>query len=247
MKKLLSILLAFVLVFSMVACTSGESAPDADVDVEEADEKDTAKDTEKDVEKNTEEEDRKAVEKTVISFMDAFVNLEFDKLADYCLDDAEIAKDLEGLDIAAAFESMMNELPAEFAPYSDDFEDMLDSLLKKIKADFSYEILEVEKENDEKYNVTVEYTMSDMESVDIENIIAGSITEDEVVNILMEMIDAGELSLTATEDEMLAAVMPIAVSRMVDAVESVEFEVLTDVLDFVVVKTDDGEWLIDAE
>lgn len=219
MKRFLSLALALMLVFSLVACSSDEET--------------TGKKG-----KN----DKDAVEETVTSFMDAYVNLEFDSLKDYVVDENSIPSEFADLNIDAAFNTMMAEMPAEMAPYSDDFKGFFDNIIGKMKEDLTYEIKEIEKlEDEDGYNVTVSVTIPEVDDFDFDSILG----EDELSTVLSDLLSSGKINENMTEQEMMDVMVDAILNYANNAISNVEFETSTDDMELAVVKADNGEWLIE--
>ena len=218
MKKLLSIVLALVLVLSVASCSlfGGE--------------KDSAA----------------SAEKTVESFMDALVDFDFKKLKNYVDDEDALPDEITNFDLEANLEKIIDDMPAELDDYSDDLRSIFNDLIDKIKKEISYEIKETTKDEDS-YIVTVEVTLPDMDSVNFENLLTDSMDESSLMNILNEMIESGKITENTTEQEMFDLLMPEVFKIMEDAIKDIEFETTTDEKEFVVVKSEDDKWVIDVE
>lgn len=218
MKKLLSIVLALVLVLSVASCSlfGGE--------------KDSAA----------------SAEKTVESFMDALVDFDFKKLKNYIDDEDALPDEIADFDLEANLEKIIDDMPAELDDYSDDLRSIFNDLIDKIKKEISYEIKETTKDEDS-YIVTVEVTLPDMDSVNFENLLTDSMDESSLMNILNEMIESGKITENTTEQEMFDLLMPEVFKIMEDAIKDIEFETTTDEKEFVVVKSEDDKWVIDVE
>ena len=231
MKKLLAILMAFVLAFSLVACSNA------------ADEETTAKEDSK----NAKEESTEVVE----AFMDAYLEFDADKMEDCVIDKDDLPESLKmNFDekVEEAWEETARELPPEMANYESDFENMFISVIERALDEVSYDIVETEKEDDDEYTVTVEVTLPDVESVDFDEILSSK--DDEASAVLeekaLEYMESGMITAYSTEEEIMDLLMPHAIEIIEEAFDEIEFEITTEEIEFAV-KLEDDEWLIDAK
>ena len=219
MKKFLALLLAVVCTMSMVACGG------------------TGKDT------------SAGAEKVVESFMDAFCDLDMDKVKDYVVDENDIPEEIANLDLSAGIKKIMEEMPSEAEAYASDFEKVFNDLIEKLKKSLSYKIKKTEKA-EEDYIVTVELTVPDpekMESIDMESLFAESLDETALNDMLMKMLAEGKISENSTEQEILDLIMPELIKIVKNVFDSIELETITKDVEIVVVQTEDGKWLVDAQ
>ena len=142
----------------------------------------------------------------------------------------------------------MDEFPSEFSAFSNDFEDMVNSMIDRIKKEISYEIKDVEEgEDGDKYIFTVEMTVPELDDANFEDIFAESLDETALTNMLMAKIEEGVITETSTEQEMLEVILPEMIQILNDILEDYEFETTTKDIEIVVAINDDDEWLIDAK
>lgn len=213
MKKILSLMLALVLVFSMTACGVGEK------------------------------ENEEAAKNVVESFLSAVSNLEMDKLKDYVVDEDEIPEEFAEMSI----DKVMSEMPEEMEPYSEDFKKLFGGLFDKVKDKIEYEIKDVTKEEDDKYAVSVELTMPKLDDVDIESVVEENISEEDLTAIAMRLFAEGRITVNSTQQEIMDVLMPDVINALEDVFDGIELETETEEKEFVVVKTEDDKWLIDAK
>ncbi len=216
MKKLLSLILALVLVFGVAACSLFG---------------------------NPEQEATETAE----SFMDCLVNLEFDELGRYVVDEDALPPEITELDIDAEFKKALGDLPAEMTAYEADFEKIFDAIVNKIKEGLSYEIKSIDRNDFEGYTITVALTSPDFDTVDFDTVFSDIADEGALSDIILQMTNEGKITASSTEQEIIDLVMPEVIKLMEDAILDIEFDVTTEEEDLVIVKTDDGEWLIDVE
>lgn len=220
MKKLLALLLAFALVFSVTACSLFDNP----------------------------EKDRAAVEETVKGFMDAYTAFEFDKLENFVVNKDDLSEKVAEVNMTAAFDEVMKDLPSEMAPYRQDLQKIFDDTINKVKSGLSYEITGIERSEDgDNYTVSISLTIPDFESIDFNAAFSDVASEAVLTNVLKEMIDSGKVTANTTQQEMIALLMPEVVKLIESAINDIEFEVVTEESKLVVVETDDDAWLIDLE
>ena len=225
MKKLLALMLALMLVFSMFACSSTGDA-----------------DGENGKKKSAEDE----AKETVDAFMSDLVDFKFDGIENYFVNPDSLPESITNLDMNTSLEAAMSTLPPEMSSFRADFEKIFNDVIDKAKADFSYEIKEIKKgEDKDTYVVTVALTMPNLDE-DFESFLGDFLNEEAVTEIAMRLISEGKITASTTEEEMYAVIIPEVVALFEKALDTVEFEVSTSDKDLVVVE-DDGKWLIDAE
>ncbi len=228
MKKLLALFLALMLAFSVSACSLfGGDKEDS---------------------KKTTKNDKEAVEETVNAFMGAFVDFNFAELKNYVVDEKSIPKDLANLDFDDYIDEAMEDFPPELSAYEDDYRGLFDAMIDKVKSEFTYEIEEVEQVGKEdKYEVTIDVTMPDFENIDIADTLEDTFSDDAFATILSDLLASGKITENSTEDEILDLVVDEVIDLCTDTINDLEFKTTTEELDLTVVKTDDGEWLIELE
>lgn len=227
MKKLLSILLALVLMLSLVSCGGSDDA-------------NKVKDEE------VKKTDKELVEETAVAFMDALVDLDFEEVKEYVTNKEEISEAVKGYDIASVKAEFMTQLPEEIAAYTKPVETFFDFVVAKAKSSFDYKIKEIVKEEKDKYIVKIDFTEPDMESVDLESVMAELMTEEGVQNLLLEMLEAGTISEETSEEELTELVITEVFNIATEALNEVEFATSTEEIEIVVVKDGDA-WLVDSE
>jgi len=191
------------------------------------------------------EEDMKAVRETVESCFDSLVNFDFEKIKDFFVDENDIPKEISELDVAAEFEKLMGNMPAELEEFSPEFEEMMYYAFDKIKSECSYEITDIVRDKSTRYIVSMNLTLPDVEKVDFEKLITDSFDEQIVTDTLMEMANEGKLTASSSEQEMMALVMPKMVEIIKATIDGIEFETTTESFEFPVKLQDDGRWMFE--
>jgi len=230
MKKFLAILLAFVLAFSLVACSSNV-----------ADEETLTKEDRK----NPEEEATEAVEE----FMDAYVELDADEMEDFVVDKDDLPEFLnitvDDLVAPAVQYEIANPPFEEFKNYEKDLEKAYIALIENAMDELSYEITEVE-ENDDEFTFTVEVTVFDseiMKDIDLNSLTAEKYTQEYLMKLAAE---AGKDIATLTETEFMEIYLPDYFKFVLEVFADAEIKTHKEEIE-VVVKHEDDEWLIDAK
>ncbi len=207
MKKILSLLLALLLLATLVSCSGiGE------------------------------DEARKSLE----GFFDCVVALDIEGAKAYVDDASVLDEAFEGLSPEKIYEN----IPAELEKYSDGFETIIDIAIDRATSAMSYEIKETAKK-DEGFSFIVDFTYPD-ENTDYEELLTEKFDQDVIVNLALELVEAGVITFNSSQEEIFDAVMPEIFSLMGDALEEMEIPTTTDSLEIVVVKKD-GKWLISTE
>ncbi len=209
MKKVLSILMVFLLTFLLIACSSSGK--------EEA-------------------------EETLKGFMKAFRNLDAEAMKDY-VDDETVANDF--LDITAISSGIKETIPAELSDYEDDFVELFEDFLERIMKLVSYEVKEVE-ENDNEYVFVLDLTAPDFSDYDFGDIIAESVDEEFLEQLVLDKYNAGEITETTSEKDLYKIIAPEIIKQLEKALDDVEVEVETKEKEIVIFKQG-GKWLVDTE
>ena len=205
MKKFLALLLALTLAFSMVSCSLFADP----------------------------EKDKADVEATVKSFMDSYIALNFDGLDQYVVNKEDLAAKLAEVDLTAAFDTAMNDVPAEMEPYRQDLQKIFNDTIEKLKSKFSYTVVDaVRSEDGNEYTVTVDLNVPDSDSANLGDVFSESANREAITGILNEMI---------------ALLMPEVMKLVETAINNLEIDVITHQGTLIVTKADDGKWLIDLE
>jgi len=228
MKRFLLLLLAALCLFAFVACEkkpiSGSGSPSGNPDEE-------------------------AATKVVRDFFDAFSEFDAEGMADCVNDRDAMAELIDKMDIDVLYDSMMENIPAEMAPFENEFEDLLDVIVDMLLDTISYRIERCEANGDDRYVFDVEITHFD-ERIDFEELLSESIadefTEEAMMELIYEMMEEGKISETMTEEEAIALVLPRLFDRVEDALKTIKLDTVISDAEISVVKTK-GAWLIDAE
>ena len=141
-------------------------------------------------------------------------------------------------------DSIMETLPAEFEPYADDFEDLINSMLDKFSEMFSYEITEVTPDENN-YIVTVKIKYPDFENSNFEAIFNEMLTGEDYQTLISELLGSGEIDLTSTQEEVIDALLPRIISMLQTAVDNLEITAI-ETEGYLAVTNVNGRWLIDA-
>ncbi|MBR3848398.1 MAG: hypothetical protein IKM21_03805 [Oscillospiraceae bacterium] len=220
MKKFLALLLALTLAFSTVSCSLFANP----------------------------EKDKAEVEATVKSFMDAYIALNFDGLDQYVVNKEDLAAKLAEVDLTAAFDTAMNDVPAEMEPYRQDLQKIFNDTIEKLKSKFSYTMVDaVRSEDGNEYTVTVDLNVPDSDSANLGDVFSESANREAITGIINEMISSGKITQSTTQDEMLALLMPEVMKLVETTINNLEIDVITHQGTLIVTKADDGKWLIDLE
>ena len=220
MKKLLSILLTFVLMFTLAACSILGNTKD-----------------------NT-----KDVEKTVTSFLDAFTNLELDGIEEYFVDGNKLPEAITEFDVDSVLEEMTASMSEELSAYAADFESIIIDMINKMKEKLSYEIKSIERaDKGNEYIVSFDLTTPDVDNVDFEAIITEKMNETVMNDMIMKMFEEGTISETTSQEEMMDLIMSEVLPVIRDTVTTIDYDVTTEEKELIVIESEDGKWLIDAE
>lgn len=239
MKKLMALLLALVLSFSLVACGKNTEKDDTKEETKATDK------AEKDDKKDAEEEATAVAE----GFMDAFMDLDAREAGKY-IDDVDAIEDtIDGLK-DAFLDGMMSELPSEFdeleaigIDVEAKLDELADAVLDKFKDDMSYEIIDTEKDGDD-YIFTVEMTIpSGVEDVDYETEMADLLSEENLTALAEQWKEDGIIDDNTTEEEAAELLIDELFSRLVDIIE---FTTSSTEAELVVVQ-DGNDWVVDAK
>ncbi len=222
MKKLLSLLLALVLTFSLAACGGGAGDKNSKVN-------------------DSKEEATEVVE----GFMDAYIDFDFADLEDYVDDFSDLPEEIQELDFSSALDEIIDEMPDGLSAYRDDWEDVFNRLFDIAKECMDYKITDVNEESKDEYIFTVDLTVPDFESVDFDSLVTNAMSEDTMMDLVTMGQASGELSEAPTEEEIMAFLAPTIIQKINDALYDVEFETESQEIELVVVE-ENNEWMIDA-
>ena len=234
MKKLLSILLAFVLMFSLVSC--GE--------IKDSDNKEKFKNQE--VKKEEKKTDKQLVEETVKGFFDDLSELNFGGMKSYLSDSTSLPEEFNAYNLDELVDETFSSLPAEAQGYIDEgtVKTYIESVLNKMKGYISYEIADITKANDEEYKAVVNLTLPDPESSNANEVLGEYMTEEGTMTLLQQLYEEGTITEESTQDEILGALMLKIFTVATEAIDEVEFKTVTNSAEYIVVKNDAGKWLI---
>lgn len=235
MKKFLSILLVFVLMFSLVSC--GESN-DADTNT-----------TKKEKVKEETKTDKQLVEETVKEFFDAFSELDFEGMKAQLSDPDLMPEEFNAYNGDVFVENALSSIPQEVQEYVDQsvIENYMERSLNKMKEYISYEITDIKKVNDEEYKATVDLTLPDSESSNADEVLGEYMSEEGTMLLVQQLAEEGVITENSTQEEVLGALMLKIFEIASDALDEIQFETSTSAIEYTVVKTDDGKWLIQPQ
>ena len=94
---------------------------------------------------------------------------------------------------------MVAEMGEEFADYHDDLEKAFTDLSENVMKEFSYEIKEIEKEDDDEYKVSIDIVCADDESADMEEKLNESMGEEVVQEIIATALENGDITAESIE------------------------------------------------
>lgn len=178
---------------------------------------------------------------TAENFLNAFCELDSEKMAEFTDDFSKLPDDIKDFDIKKA----IAELPEEFKAYSSDFEELFKIVIDNMKGYISYNIKESEKEDGE-YVFKTDITLPDDDGVDFEKLITDKFDEQTLAGIMTEMFSSGEITTLSTEEEIIGAVMPKVFSLVEGVIKEVKWETKTEEAEIVVINKD-GKWLVSAQ
>lgn len=176
----------------------------------------------------------------VNDFLGAITTFNLDEAENYVSDPSVIPEEIRGFDV----DSIMETLPAEFEPYADDFEDLINSMIDKFSEMFSYEITEVTPDENN-YIVTVKIKYPDFENSNFEAIVDEMLTGEDYQALISELLGSGEIDLTSTQEEVIDALLPRLISMLQTAVDNLEITAI-ETEGYLAVTNVNGRWLIDA-
>ena len=184
---------------------------------------------------------KEEAEKTVNGFMDAFCEFDTEAMKDYVDDETVVPEEFDNnFDV----NKLLENLPAEFADYEDEFEEIISDLLKKITRKVSYEVKEVE-EKDGKYIFALDVTVPEV-SADLGNVLKESVNSEAITELVVDKFNSGEITETSTEKDIYRIIMPVVIENMKKSLNNIEFDLETKEKELVVFEQD-GKWLIDTK
>ncbi len=222
MKKILSILSIFILMFSLGACSKVEN-----YDVIGT-------------EKKYANDEEKAVCEVAESFLEAWRDWDFITLKNHITNPEE----LENYDWNTHLNTMIKEqiggIPTEYSAYRQELQEAYTNLIARGRKELHYEIKQVEKVDNDTYTIAVSVTEADVVSA-----FQNQHMNDEQ-KLLEELKQSGKITDSMTEAEQNLIFIPENVKLFMEIADTVEFEATTKDKKLVVVK--DGDvWLIDFD
>lgn len=177
-------------------------------------------------------------------FMQAFVKLDGEAMAQYVDDPSEIQEAFENFDVDAIMET----LPAELEPYFGHFEGFMNDVVGMMKNELSYEIKEIKKNGDEFIAIVdVTYPSAVLDDdFDIEGVLGESLGDNIGNEIIMELFNSGEISLASTEEEIMNLALPKVFERLKESLKEILKDVETQEIELVIIE-ENGKWLVNAE
>ncbi len=240
MKKLLMGILALTLALSFTAC--GE-------DSKKDDKKEETKQTEvaKDSKKDEKADPKDAAEDAVKGYMDALCKFDFAEMEKYL--NGELPEELSSLNLDDLKDEMMGTMPEDMEFMKSYLEDMFDTAIDKMLSTISYKITSSEEDGDD-IKVTLEVTSPDFNELGtiIEEAMSSPEAEQNMMELLTEAMESGDLSEDATEQELMDYIMP----KVFDIVNDIISDEISNVsktteTQELIVSEVDGEWLINTD
>ena len=207
-----------------------------------SDKADVKEPTEKVEETDTQAEAKKTVE----NFMNAYCELDIEKMSGYCVDSAAFVdsigyKNVEDIVIAGM---KANGTDDRLAGYMTPF---AKGIIDIIKDRTEYKVVKI-KEDGDGYIATVEYSMpnSKLAMSTFENIMDSDDVEELGEEIAVELVENGTITSDSTEEEIIEALMAEVINRLLPEIaEEIEVvERITNTIDIKVVEKD-GKWYVD--
>ncbi len=241
-KKLLALALSLVLAFSFVGCSPEKDADKKD-ETTKTEEKATKEET-KTAEEPVKVDEKAEATEAAEDFMDALVDFDYDELQGLVTDPDAIPEEISYLDV----DVLMEEIGAEeaFAGYEDDFKKIFQTMIDNMKAECTYELEEV-KEDGDNYIASGVIIMPNFDSFDFDSYFEEALSEDKMMEVMMEMYENGEITDDMSEEEMLDAIFPVIIDYCEEVINDIDFskEVKEEEFKIDVIKSGD-KWLVDS-
>lgn len=180
---------------------------------------------------------------TIEKAMDSLIALNFDKLADYMVDEDAVSELTEEFDTITSSFTELEDMGMESSD--------IDNLLTSITGTIEYEILDCE-ENDDNASVTISLSIPDFDSIDFSDTdllmeMLGVSSEEELltkytdVSSVDELAEMDEDELNDVQADLMSGMMADFAKNMSKIVKDVEM--IDEEITFELVK-EDGKWLI---
>lgn len=186
-------------------------------------------------------QNEKKAREAVEGLMDATMALDFAGIEEYIDDASAVPEKIKNFNL----DKLMEEMPAELDAYSDEFKGIFNDIIGKAKSNMSYKINNVE-EKDGEFTFAVDVAIPDFDSVDFEQIMGDKFNEDAMNTLIMDMFNAGEITATSTQEEILDLFIPKLIEILKESISNIEIKTETEKQELVVTKVD-GKWLVNAE
>lgn len=270
MKRLLSLILALICVVSMAACT-GTSSSKNDDDKPKSTQK-APSDSEHETDstgpvdtsgKDTSTPDTSTPDTTPVTSMptvsiteaEARVIAESFMNAMIRFDDAEMSKYIDDPSSLSSFTGLsgtiesLQKVPEGMEAYSEDWTEMMNIVVERILTSYNYTITKSEKTADNEYTFTVNLTAIRSSKAEIEDalsVITAHFTESNIQAVTMELVYAGKITQTMTQQQMVDIVIHEIFEDAKQSARGLTFKTST-AAEKLVVNMKTGTLLIDAE
>ena len=209
MKKMLSVLLALVMVLTMMAGCQKGSAPFAD--------------------------DSTLARKAAENYLDALMLFDYKEASNFTSDPDKMLENALYEDLEEATNKIMSAVPQEFGAYEGSIKTFADAMFDVMKNEMDYEITNVKKDGDG-YLVSVKLTTVDYEGEDILADMMESVNAEE---LLMQLLEDGIINENMSEQQLMDAMIPAMFEKMADAVKDVPIATTTLEEDIHLIKVKD--------
>ncbi len=183
--------------------------------------------------------DEEMAKKSAEGFLDAFVELDFETIADYMVEPDDLPEEVKSLNL----DGLMDNMGEEMAPYKEDFKTVFDGLIGAFSKKMDYEILSITPDGAD-YVVKADITMPKTEGIDFENMFTDAFTEEEITQLAIRLLAEGKITADSTPEEIMGAIMPTMIEKFESVLEGLQLETYTEEVKMTVVNKD-GKWLID--
>lgn len=232
-KKLLALVLSLMLVLSFAGCSSDTANEEKD-EKEKVEEKADKKEKKEEKEKTPEEEAEAVAE----AFMDAYIDFDSATLVKL-VNDADELPEIFQQDI---LDQLVEEASAELPGYEEDFKEVFEVMFNSIKKELSYEIIDVEEDED-KFTFTVSTSTPDFDNISFDDYFS----DEAMSNLLSEMLANGEITEDMSEEELMDTVMTAYFDMAKEVFTEIDFgTAIVETECKVVVVKDGKKWVVDA-
>lgn len=218
MKKMLSVLLALVMVLTMMAGCQNRSATTGD--------------------------ERAQAQETVKNYLDALMVLDFKKASSFTSDPDKMMEKAPYDNLDGAADAILNAVPQDFQVYKDSIVDFTEAMFETMTKNMNYEIVSIEKDG-ENYQAVIELTIVDTESVKVDEIMTDMMEDINIEELLMQLLEDGIITENMSEQEMMDILFPAMFEKMTESIRKIDMETTTS-NETMTILNSDGTWLVDA-